>query len=300
MYKKDKIITMELNPSIASFIKHGFNNHVKWPLLNIGTVLDNTTTAVNEEWLTAVEHLPTKKIFYEYTSQILRREVKFCIYLKCEQSNEQKYISLYDINYYIIDESNAFIEINKPNELKETLLHTFQEYRLKNQQNIELIAFSSGTEINDDIINKLNFLNVETFNKEYANIKPILSTNFMYNIPIIVTAPQGKLTFYLETYSWFDYKSFMLDVLNFLEGTLVADIHSHKIEVTNIDNNTVSSYNSTSGTLYVKDLLTMFVVNFFGCNCRLNSYHRFDMTKVDVEIFLKALSDAFNKISKQI
>ncbi|ASK51327.1 RNA polymerase subunit (RPO35) [Eptesipox virus] len=300
MFKKDKIITVELDASLASFIKHGFNNHVKWPLLNIATVLDNTTTAVNEEWLTSIEHLPTKKIFYDYTSQILRNEVKFCIYLKSEQSHEKKFITLYDIDYYIIDESGAFIKINKPNELKETLLHTYQEYKLKNQQNIELIAFSSGTNINEDIVDKLTFLNIEVFNKEYANIKPILSPNFMYNIPIIVTAPQGKLTFYIETYSWFDYKSFLIDVLNYLEGVLVADIHNHKIEVTNIDNNNVSSYNSVSGILYVKDLVTMCIVNFFGCKCRLNSYHRFDMSKVDIEIFLKALSDAFIKISKQI
>ncbi len=59
---------------------------------------------------------------------------------------------------------------------------------------------------------------------------------------------------------------------------------------------TVSSYNPESGMLFVNDLMTMNIVNFFGCNSRLESYHRFDMTKVDVELFIKALSDACKKI----
>ncbi|AUL80610.1 hypothetical protein [Vaccinia virus] len=57
--REENSIVVELGPSLATFIKQGFNNLVKWPLVNIGIVLSNTSTAVNEEWLTAVEHIPT-------------------------------------------------------------------------------------------------------------------------------------------------------------------------------------------------------------------------------------------------
>ncbi|UXY97996.1 DNA-directed RNA polymerase 35 kDa subunit, partial [Monkeypox virus] len=49
--REENSIVVELEPALATFIKQGFNNLVKWPLLNIGVVLYNTSTAVNEEWL---------------------------------------------------------------------------------------------------------------------------------------------------------------------------------------------------------------------------------------------------------
>lgn len=75
--REENSIVVELEPSLATFIKQGFNNLVKWPLLNIGIVLSNTSTAVNEEWLTAVEHIPTMKIFYKHIHKILTREMGF-------------------------------------------------------------------------------------------------------------------------------------------------------------------------------------------------------------------------------
>ncbi|WKF41435.1 DNA-directed RNA polymerase 35 kDa subunit, partial [Monkeypox virus] len=156
--REENSIVVELEPALATFIKQGFNNLVKWPLLNIGVVLYNTSTAVNEEWLTAVEHIPTMKIFYKHIHKILTREMGFLVYLKRSQSEHDNYITLYDFDYYIIDkDTNSVTMVDKPTELKETLLHVFQEYRLKSSQTIELIAFSSGTVINEDIVSKLTF-----------------------------------------------------------------------------------------------------------------------------------------------
>ncbi|AAN02844.1 RNA polymerase subunit [Lumpy skin disease virus] len=301
MFREEKVIVIDLNPDLATFIKHGFNNRVRWPLLTTGVVLSNNTTAVNEEWLTSIEHMPTRKIFYNYTSKILRKEVGFCVYLKKSQTEKKRIITLGDFDYYIIDlENYKFIKIDKPIELNETLLHTFQDYRIKNLQVIEIIAFSSNIQITEKIIEGLTFINIETFNKEYDNIKPTLKTSFESIIPFIVTAPLGRLTFYVEHYPWIDFKSHMKEILDFLEGSLVSDVHSHKLETSVLDNSTSSSYNPVSGMLFVNDLLTMTVVNFFGCNSRLNSYHRFDMTKLDINTFLKALSDAFKKIANYL
>ncbi|ADZ29271.1 A30L protein [Cowpox virus] len=294
--REENSIVVELEPSLATFIKQGFNNLVKWPLLNIGIVLSNTSTAVNEEWLTAVEHIPTMKIFYKHIHKILTREMGFLVYLKRSQSERDNYITLYDFDYYIIDkDTNSVTMVDKPTELKETLLHVFQEYRLKSSQTIELIAFSSGTVINEDIVSKLTFLDVEVFNREYNNVKTIIDPDFVSRSPFIVISPMGKLTFFVEVYSWFDFKSCFKDIIDFLEGALIANIHDHMIKVGDCDE-TVSSYNPESGMLFVNDLMTMNIVNFFGCNSRLESYHRFDMTKVDVELFIKALSDACKKI----
>ncbi|ABI99283.1 RNA polymerase subunit RPO35 [Deerpox virus W-848-83] len=296
MYREERILAIDLDPNIATFIKHGFNNRVRWPILNIGIILTNKTTAVNEEWLTAIEYLPTRKIFYKHTSRILRRELGFCVYLNKSQTQNKNYISLDDFDYFIIYPDNKFEKIEKPKELAATLLHTFQEYRFKNLQTIELIAFSSGTQITEDIINQLTFLNVENFNREYENIKPIIDTNFLSIVPFIVTAPLGKLTFYIEHYSWIDFKSHVKEILDYLQGCLIADIHSHKLETSVQEHASFSSYNSNSGMLFVNDLLTMTVVNFFGCDSRLNSYHKFDMSIIDIETFLKSLSEAFKNI----
>ncbi|QHR82659.1 DNA-dependent RNA polymerase subunit RPO35 [Brazilian porcupinepox virus 1] len=301
MHKEEKIITIDLDPSLATFIKHGFNNRVRWPILNIGVVLTNKTTAVNEEWLTSIEHMPTRKIFYNFTSKILRNEIHFCTYLKRTQKNDKNYITLYDFDFYIINEDNTFEKVEKPVELEETLLHTFQDYKFKNLQDIEIIAFSSGTEINDSIRDELiKILDIETFNREYDNIKPIINTNFESIRPFIVTAPLGKLTIRIENYSWINLKSHIKDIFDFLEGVLVSDVHSHKLETRDLKNSNISIYNPTSGILYVNDLLTMTIVNFFGCDSRLNSYHRFDMSKLDTSIFLNSLSKAFKNIIKLV
>nr|WGO62743.1 RNA polymerase subunit RPO35 [Wadden Sea poxvirus] len=299
MFKDEKIVEIDIHPSLATFIKHGFYNFVKWPVMNIGIVLNNTTTAVNEEWLTVIEHMPTRKIYHEYISKILLKEINFCVYLNISQSQEKEYISMYDFNYYIIDENSNFIIIDKPVEIKETLIHTFQEYRLKNIQNIEIIAFSSGTKITEEIISNINFLNIETFNKEYSNIKPIIQQTFTSILPFIVIAPIGRLTLFIETYPWIDTIKHFKEVLNFLEGTLISTIRSHKIEINDNDtdvNNGSSIYNTNSGILYVNDIITMSIVNFFGCKSRLNTYHKFDMSIIDIEIFLNALSKTFNDI----
>ncbi|APG58337.1 DNA-directed RNA polymerase 35 kDa subunit [BeAn 58058 virus] len=302
MHKEDKIIIVDLDPNISTFIKHGFNNRVKWPLLNIGVVLVNNTTSVNEEWLTSIEFMPTRKILHKYTSKILRNELSFFAYLNKKQTPDKKYITLHDFDFYIIHKDNTFEIINKPVELKETLLHTYQDYRLKNLQNIELIAFSSGTIINDELKHQLsNILDIENFNREYDNIKPILKTTFEGTVPCIVTAPLGKLTIRIETYSWIDNKNHITEILQFLEGYLVADIHSHKLETSDInDNITVSVYNPSSGLIFVNDLVTMCIINFFGCDSRLNTFHRFDINNIDMSKFLNALSDAFKKIMANI
>ncbi|AEN03722.1 DNA-dependent RNA polymerase rpo35 [Yokapox virus] len=295
MHREEKSIVVDLDPSVATFIKQGFNHLVRWPLLNIGVVLGNTSTAVNEEWLTAVVNIPTVKIFYKYTHKILSKEVCFFIYFKKSQSESKNYITLYDLDYYIIDK-DVIILMDKPIELEETLLHVFQDYRLKSSQYIELIAFSSGTLINDDIISKLTFLDIETFNKEYNNIKPIIDSKFISRTPFIVIAPNGKLTFFVESYSWFDFKIFFKDIIDFLHKSMVSDIQEHMIKIDKCDDTNVSSYNPESGILFVNDLITMNIVNFFGCNARLESYHRFDITKVDIEIFIKVLTDALKNV----
>ncbi|AAR07475.1 119L [Yaba monkey tumor virus] len=300
MFRKERTLDIDLNPGLSTFIKHGFNTYVKWPLLNIGVVLNNTTTAVNEEWLTSIEHMPTRKIFYKYTCDVLKKKISFLVYINVSQTQEKNYISLYDFDFYVIDLDFTLKIVDKPKELKNTLLHIFQEYRVKNLQNIELIAFSSNTQINDKILENMNFLNIETFNREYNNIKPILSQKFVGCIPFIVTAPSGKLTFFIDDYEWINLKSHLNDIFNFLEEQLVFDVKSHKLETSVKENQNVSSYNSNSGTLYVNDLLTMCVVNFFGCNSRLNTYHRFDITKVDTYVFLNELSNAFKKIIDSI
>ncbi|QHG62678.1 RNA polymerase subunit RPO35 [Cetacean poxvirus 1] len=297
MLREEKKITINIDPNLATFIKHGFYNNVRWPLLNIGIVLNNTTTNVNEEWLTCIEYMPVRKVFHEYVSKILRKEVQFCVYIKCIEKNERKYITMYDFNYYII-ENNKLKHIEKPIELQETLVHTFQDYKFKNTQEIELIAFSSCTEVNEELMAELIFLDIEVFNREYANIKSIIYTTFQYSIPFNVIAPSGKLIFKIETYSWIDTKLHLTEIIDFLKGTLIADIHSYKVNT--ISNNeeyeNESTYNMQSGILYVKDLLTMTIVNFFGCNSRLNTYHRFDMTKIDTDVFISALSNALNKL----
>ncbi|AAL69855.1 SPV116 RNA polymerase subunit RPO35 [Swinepox virus] len=296
MYREEKTIAIELNPGLATFIKHGFNHRVKWPLLNLGIILNNNTTAVNEEWLTAVEHIPTRKIFYSFTSSILRQEVSFCAYLNVSQDKDKGYVTLGDFDYYIIESDYTFNKIDKPKELNETLVHIFQDYRVKNLQVIELIAFSSGTLIGEEIINQLSFLNIEIFNREYNNIKPILDQKFISCVPFTIIAPLGKLTLFVEHYPWINLKSHLKDIFDFLEGVLISDIHSHKLETSIQDNVTISSYNSATGILFVNDLLTMSIVNFFGCNARLNSYHRFDISVIDIEDFISALSKAFKNI----
>ncbi len=297
MYRDEKIIAVKLQPGIATFIKHGFNNYVRWPLLNVGIIIVNTTTAVNEEWLTAVEHMPTRKIFYQHTGGILRKNVGFCVYLKCSQTKDKQFVSLYDFDYYIVS-SSKLIPIEKPPELKETLLHTFQDYRIKNVQTVELMAFSSGTELTEDLLSQLTFLDLEAFNREYANIKPIISTDFLSYVPFNVIAPLGKLVIMIETYEWMDNKKHAIEVFEFLLDILRYDLHTHKIETTDPleGESSASAYNAPSGTLYVKDLLTMSVVNFFGYNTRLNSYHRVDIRKIDVSVFVKTLEDAFESI----
>ncbi|AST09340.1 DNA-dependent RNA polymerase subunit rpo35 [Murmansk poxvirus] len=296
MHREEKSIAVDIEPSMATFIKQGFNHLVRWPLLNIGIVLFNTSTAVNEEWLTAVEYIPTIKIFYKYVHKILSKEVTFFIYFKRSQSESKNYITLHDLDYYIVDKNYNITLIDKPVELEKTLLHVFQDYKLKSSQCIELIAFSSGTVINDDIISRLTFLDIETFNKEYSNIKPIIDTNFVSRSPFTVISPLGKLTFFVETYSWFDFKACFKEIIEFLHVALISDIREHMIKIGNCNNTDVSAYNPESGMLFVNDLLTMNIVNFFGCDARLESYHRFDMTKVDIEVFIKALSDTFKKI----
>ena len=38
MYREEKTLRIDLPPSVASFIKHGFRHHVRWPTLALGVV----------------------------------------------------------------------------------------------------------------------------------------------------------------------------------------------------------------------------------------------------------------------
>ncbi|AWU47164.1 RNA polymerase [Sea otter poxvirus] len=302
MYRKEISLMVDIPPSLATLIRHGFHDHVKWPALSVVIVLKNDTTSIHEEWRTSIEHMPTRKVFYKYTDTILTRQSTFCVHLKFEQSQSINIITMHDFTYYIITD-NKLTKVDKPVQLKETLLHSFQDFRHNNIQNIEIIAFSSGTDINDNLISNLTFLDIETFNREYENTKPALTDEPIWCSPFIVIAPAGRLTFHIETYPWIDTRQHFMTIIDFLEAILLSDIHNHKIKTdTNIDdiNNSISSYNTASGMIYVSDLITMSIINFFGGNVRLESFHKINMQQLDTDVFIAALRDAFAMIRRLV
>ncbi|ANS71208.1 RNA polymerase [Pteropox virus] len=299
MHRKEIVLAIDLNKSLATFIKHEFGNKIRWPSLSIGVVLSNTTTSINEEWLTSVEAMPTKKVFYEYTKDIITNKVNFCVHIKYVQQSKINIVTMYDFDYYIIKD-NKITKINKPSELKNTLLHSFQDFRQNNLQTIELIAFSSSTVISENLVNGLTFVDVEQFNKEYDNIKPSLPLERVWHLPFIVIAPNGKLKFYVETYSWIDTAKFFKEIIDILEDELIQSVRLHKLKTHSTDDQEVvkgvSMYNVTSGMLYVSDLVTMCVVNFFGGDVRLHSYHKIDIGALNIDAFIDEITKAFERI----
>ncbi|CCD83301.1 DNA-dependent RNA polymerase subunit rpo35 [Squirrelpox virus] len=291
-------IVADLDPGLASFIKHGYHHHIRWPVLDIGVVMANTTTAVNEEWLTAVEHMPTRKVLHAHTSAVLRREVGFCVHLnKRHQEGGEGYVTMADFDFYLLPPEGPPQRVEKPAALRQTLLHTFQEYRMSNEQAVELVAFSSGTVVNDALVARLTFLDAEVFNREYGNVRPVLRDGFRGEVPFIAVAPRGRLTFFVERYPWFDNAAHFAEVMDVLEGALVSDVHSHSVNTDpTVEVEGASTYNVNSGVIHVKDVLTMCVVRFFGCDARLDSYHRFDMARADTAVFLRALADALAQL----
>ncbi|QGN68129.1 DNA-dependent RNA polymerase 35 kDa subunit) [Equine molluscum contagiosum-like virus] len=302
MLREERVIRAELAPSLATFLKHGYNRHLRWPVLNLGVVLANTTTSINEEWLTAVESMPTRKVFYEYAEQVLTRELRLCVYLKKVQTENDSYVSMHDFEYYVVREDATLVRVEKPAPLRETLVHTFLDYRLKNTKAIELIAFSSGTAISDELVNNLSFLDIEVFNREHANIRGTFSDEDKGVRPFMAIAPRGCFTLFLETYPWVDTRAHVGAMLRLLEARLEADVRAHQLRLTRelSFEDAASQYDKHTHTLLVRDLVTMSIANFFGAHTQLDTYHQFDMSVVDVERFLAALKDAFAQLHAQL
>ncbi|AAC55263.1 MC135L [Molluscum contagiosum virus subtype 1] len=296
MYREEKTLRIDLPPSVASFIKHGFRHHVRWPTLALGVVLANTTTAINEEWLTAVESMPTRKVFHAFVEPVLEGTLHMCVHLKKTQSEGDAYVSMHDFDYYVVRDDGTLSKLKKPKELRETLLHSFLEYRLKNTKSIELVAFSSGTQIREELLTHLaGVLDIEVFTREHANVKVTFPEEPRSTCPFGVIAPRGQLRIFFEAYPWVDTHQHLHAVLRLLERKLVADVRSSQILVTpELDfEGGVSKYDPASRMLLVRDMVTMSIVNFFGARAQLDTYHDFDMRVVDTERFLSALAEAF-------
>uniref|UniRef100_A0AAU7E2B6 DNA-directed RNA polymerase 35 kDa subunit n=1 Tax=Rousettus bat poxvirus TaxID=3141933 RepID=A0AAU7E2B6_9POXV len=303
MHREELVIGTKLQPSVATFIKHGFQHHVRWPTLPLGVVLANTSTAINEEWLTVVESMPTYKVFHEFVEQVIEGALFLCVYLKKTQSETDTYVSMFDFDYYIVRPDATLVKVQKPPELRETLVHTFLDYRLKNTKTIELVAFSSGTTINEDLVNNMTFLDSEVFHREYANIKGTFPAERRSTNPFRIIAPRGAMRIFLETYSWIDTRAHFVPVMEMLRRRLVEDARSNQIQVTDdlsFDDSTASKYSPATKTLLVRDLVTMCVANFFGCNAQLGTYHRFDVRTINIDAFVKAVNAAFDKITKLV
>lgn len=303
MHREELAIGAKLQPSVATFIKHGFQHHIRWPTLPLGVVLANTSTAINEEWLTVVESLPTRKVFHEFTEQVLDGTLHMCVYLKKTQTEKDTYVSMFDFDYYTVRADASLAKVDKPHELRETLVHTFLDYRLKNTKTIELVAFSSGTAISEDLINNMSFLDSDTFSREYANIKGTFPVEPRSTTPFQIIAPRGNVRIFLETYPWIDTRAHFSAVMEMLRRQIIEDARSSQIQVTedmSFDDGSASKYNPATKTLLVRDIVTMCIVNFFGCNAQLGTYHNFDMRAVKPEAFVKAVNAGIDKLVKLV
>ncbi|QGM48901.1 MPPV-277 RNA polymerase subunit RPO35 [Magpiepox virus 2] len=302
MYRQEYLISVFTNPSVATFIKHMSKIHLTIPKLSLGVVMVNTTTSINEEWLTVIESLPTHKIFYNYIYDILTMKCNFCIHLKKTQGENDKYISLADINYYVIT-PDKIIELDRIKELEETLVHSFSEYRKKHDKTIELVAFSSGTVIDVDLVYRLKFLNPELFNEEYNNVKVIHSNQLETYLPFIVIAPEGNLQFFMESYSWYDHKSYVKVMLYYLKEIIKEYISKFSILRTEITKDSVldsSVYDPNKKIIYVKDIITMCIANFSGCECQLDTFHKFDINNLDIKKFHKEVNKTISEVYNSI
>ncbi|ARE67750.1 SWPV1-240 [Shearwaterpox virus] len=298
MYRQEYFISVNANPSVATFIKHMCKMHLCIPKLTLGIVMTNTTTSINEEWLTVIESLPSHKIFYDYIYDILTMKYNFCIHLKKTQKETDTYISLADFNYYVITPDEV-IELDIIKELKETLVHSFSEYRESNVRTIELVAFSSGTIIDVNLINRLKFLDPELFNKEYNNVKVIHSTKLDRYLPFSVIAPEGNLKFFMERYPWCDNKSYMRAVLYYLKEVVKDNISKFNIVKTSITKETVfdsSVYDPFKKIIFTNDIITMCAVNFAGCECQLGTFHKFDIDNLNIKKFHKEINKTITEI----
>nr|WCB87083.1 CPPV272 RNA polymerase subunit 35 [Cooks petrelpox virus] len=301
MHRQEYHIDVSANPSIATFIKHMCKMHLVIPRLNLGVVMINTTTAINEEWLTSIESLPTHKIFYDYIYDILSMQCNFCIHLKKTQKENDTYISLADIDYYIIKPEEV-IKLDPIKELKETLLHSFSEYRAINTKTIELAAFSSGTKIDDELVNRLSFLDTELFNREYKNIKIIHSQNYETYFPFSIIAPEGNIRIFMEKYTWFNSSTYFKSMLTYLKEVISDQISEFDIAKVDMkkDVPTTSAYDPKSNIVFANDIMTMCIVNFFGCECQLGTYHKFNISSVNMKTFHKAVNKTISEICKTI
>ncbi|ALA62517.1 RNA polymerase subunit RP035 [Turkeypox virus] len=303
MYRREFQINIATDPSIATFIKHICKEYIKIPRLNLGIVMANTTTAINEEWLTAIESIPTYKIFYQYIYEILTMQCNFCVYIKKTQEENNTYISLADIQYYII-EKDKIIKIPYIKELEETLLHSFSEFRSGNTKTIELIAFSSGTNIDDELVDKLDFIDIELFNREYKNIKTIHSTTLESYMPFNVIAPEGNLIFFMERYPWFSIREYMADILKFLKDMIDNKLSDFKIRECSITKeNSIPSdsvYDKEKKITYVNDVTTMCILNFFNCECQIGTFHVFDISDINIKLFRKEVNKTITMMYNSI
>ncbi|ATI21068.1 RNA polymerase [Western grey kangaroopox virus] len=302
MYRSETRLHVRLPESVATFIKHGCQRYVRFPLLSKGVVMVNTTTSINEEWLTSVEAMPTRKVFHRYAREILERRVDFCVYLRKTQGEDDTYVSMYDFEYYIIRDGHILEKLPPIEQLKETLVHSFLDYRPKNIKTIEMIAFSSGTEINDDLVRELSsFLDVEVFNREHMNIKTVYSKDYESDMPFRVIAPRGELRFFVEKYPWVDFAEYLGSVLGYLRERLLADIEEHRVksDITAADSG-ASAYDVAAKVIAVNDLLTMSIVNFFGGNAQIGTYHPFDLSAVNLKSFVTAVDEAFTRLLENI
>lgn len=294
----EAVVEVALPPPVASLIKHEFAFHAQWPALTQGVVLENSTTCVNEEWLTALEYAPTRHVFHAHVEDVLERRAGLCLHLKFAQSAAGQYVTLHDPDYYLVRDGRLE-PVPKPAELRETLLHTFHDYRPKSEQSIELVMFSAGVEVSDSLVDALAaFLDTEAFRREHANVRVVHPAEFRGYAPYTAIAPSGRLTFFMTTYAWLDDRRQFRDVMAFLERRVLEDVATHSVAVdAEPDPRTPASvYCTASGVLYVNDILTACVARFFGCNARLDSFHRFDVRRADTEELLRAVKDAFAKL----
>lgn len=164
---------MDLDPAVASLIKHEFAFHLQWPSLTQGVVLENTTTCVNEEWLSAIEAMPSRHVFHAHVEDVLERRAGLCVFLKFAQSAAGQHVSLHDLDYFLV-RGDALEAVEKPPQLREMLLHTFHDFRPKSEQKIELIAFGAGVEVSDKLVDALAaLLDTEAFRREHENVKVV-------------------------------------------------------------------------------------------------------------------------------
>ncbi|ASC55542.1 RNA polymerase subunit RPO35-like protein [Seal parapoxvirus] len=294
----EAVVEAELPAAVASLIKHEFAFHLQWPALTLGVVLENSTTCVNEEWLTAIEAMPTRHVFHAHVEDVLERKAGICAHLRFVQTAAEQHISLHDINFYLV-RSSALKAVPTPPEMREMLLHTFHDFRPKSEQVVELVAFSAGTEISEKLVDALAaFLDTETFRREYENVRVAHCKDFRGYVPYTAIAPRGKLTFFVTTYSWLDNRRQFRDFMTVLERRVLEDVAGHAVAVDREPDPRVpaSVYCTASSVLYVNDIVTACVARFFGCNARMDSFHRFDMLRADTEQLLAAVRAAFAKL----